>query len=187
MRLAVAHASSVVKVAPDSDLALYAPLGCGLQTGAGCIFNTLDVQPGKSVVVWGAGAVGMAAVMAAKIRGAGPIIAVDLQQSRLDLAKQLGATHGILGSDSDVVEQIQKLCPPNGCDYAAECTGVPKVVETMLDSLGTRGKAASIGAPTPGQRAAVDIYAHLTLRREYIGCTEGDSIPSEVRVVQSRI
>lgn len=147
-RLTAVHKSSIVKVAPDTNLELLAPLGCGLQTGAGAILNTLNVQPGKTVAVFGVGSVGMSAIMAAKIRGAKEIIAVDIQQSRLDLAKKLGATQVVLGNDLDLIAKIQKVAPPNGVHYAVDCSGVPRVIETMVDCLGTRGKAASVGAPS---------------------------------------
>ncbi|KAK4446442.1 aryl-alcohol dehydrogenase [Podospora aff. communis PSN243] len=174
------HKSSVVKVAPETDLALFASLGCGMQTGAGAVLNTLDVKEGSTVAVFGVGSVGMAAVMAAGlIRKAKTVIAIDLQQSRLDLAKELGATHGIIGSAKDVVEQIKALCPPTGVDYAVDCTGVPAVVRTMIDALGVRGRAATVGAPGPGHVAHVDIMTHLTYGKEYVGCSEGDSLPAE--------
>ncbi|KAK3329160.1 chaperonin 10-like protein, partial [Apodospora peruviana] len=173
------HRSSVVKVAPDTDLALFAPMGCGMQTGAGAVLNSLDVKEGSSVAVFGVGSVGMAAVMAAAFKKAKTIIAVDLQPSRLELAKKLGATHGVIGSDPDVVEQIRKLAPPNGVNYAVDCTGVPAVVRTMIDSLGTLGRAATVGAPGPGRSVAVDIMEHLTFGKEYVGCCEGDSLPSK--------
>ncbi|KAH6995160.1 alcohol dehydrogenase [Ilyonectria destructans] len=179
-RHTIAHRSSLVKVGNDTDLALFAPLGCGLQTGAGAILNTLDVQPGKTVAIFGVGSVGMSAVMAAKMRGAKEIIAVDLQQSRLDLAKKLGATSTVLGNDPELVSKIQKISPPNGVHYAVDCSGIPAVIETMVDCLGTRGKAATVGAPTPGKRAGIDVFAHLVNGRQYVGCCEGDSVPSKI-------
>ncbi|KAH0592255.1 hypothetical protein MHUMG1_10001 [Metarhizium humberi] len=147
-RHTVVSVSSLVKVPDTTDLALFAPLGCGLQTGAGAVLNTLDVQPGGSVAVFGAGSVGMSAIMAAKMRRAKIIIAIDLQKSRLELASRLGATHTLLGSDPDIVAKIGELAPPNGVNYAVDCTGVPAVIETMIQALGSRGHAASVGAPT---------------------------------------
>lgn len=147
-RLAVVHKSTIVKVNQAVDVSLFAPLGCGFQTGAGAVLNTLDVQAGKSVAIFGVGSVGMSAVMAAKIRGAKEIIAIDLQQSRLDLAKKLGATHGVLGNEPQLIEKIQQIAPPNGVDYAVDCSGVPSVVDKMIQCLGTRGAATSVGAPT---------------------------------------
>jgi len=169
-----------VKVASETPLELFAPLGCGLQTGAGAVLNTLNVQPGSSLAVFGVGSVGMSAVMAGKMRGAKTIIAVDLQPSRLELARSLGATHGIMGSDPDVVEQIQKLCPPNGVNFALDCSGVSQVIEKMIECLGTRGRAATVGAPSPGKKVGVDIFNHLVLGREYVGCCEGDSVAEKV-------
>lgn len=147
-RHAVVSMSSLVKVPTSTDLALFAPLGCGLQTGAGAILNTLDVQNGSSVAVFGAGSVGMSAIMAAKLRKSVIIIAIDLQQSRLDLASQVGATHTLLGNDPGLVSKIRQLAPPNGVKYAVDCSGVPAVVETMIECLGSRGHATSVGAPS---------------------------------------
>ncbi|KXX81036.1 Aryl-alcohol dehydrogenase [Madurella mycetomatis] len=179
-RHTLVHRSSVVKVPQDTDLALYASLGCGMQTGAGAVLNTLDVKPGSSVAVFGVGSVGMAAVMAAaKIRGAKTVIAVDLQESRLELAKKLGATHSVVGSAKDVVEQVRQIAPPNGVNFAVDCTGVPAVIKTMIDCLGTRGRAATVGAPGPGRCVQVDVMEHLTYGKEYVGCCEGDSLPKE--------
>ncbi|KAL3474417.1 chaperonin 10-like protein [Aspergillus californicus] len=174
-RLTVVSSASIVKVPAETRLDLFCPLGCGIQTGAGAILNTLDVQAGKSVAIFGVGSVGMSAVMAAKMRGATTIIAVDLQPQRLELAKKLGATHTVIGSDSDVVAQIQAISGSNGVNYSVDCAGIPQVVEKALDCLGTRGKGATVGAPTPGVRAGVDVFSHLVLGRQYLGCCEGDS------------
>ncbi|CAG8939281.1 unnamed protein product [Penicillium salamii] len=179
-RHTIVMGNSVVKVPSDTPLGVFSPLGCGVQTGAGAILNTLDVQPGKSVAIFGVGSVGMSAVMAAKMRGASIIIAIDLQTERLELAKQLGATHGVIGSDEDVVAQIQKISGSNGVNYSVDCAGIPSVVEKALDCLGTRGKGATVGAPAPGKRAGVDVFAHLVMGRQYIGCCEGDSDPQQM-------
>ena len=97
-RHTLVHKSSCVKVPAGTDLALFAPMGCGMQTGAGAVLNSLAVKPGSSIAIFGVGSVGMAAVMAAAhIAKAKTIIAIDLQESRLELAKKLGATHGVLG------------------------------------------------------------------------------------------
>ncbi|PWY92193.1 alcohol dehydrogenase [Aspergillus heteromorphus CBS 117.55] len=173
--LAIVHVSCVVKVAPDSPLDRFAPLGCGFQTGAGAVLNTLDVQPGTSLAVFGAGSVGMSAIMAGKLRGAQTIIAVDLNKERLALAKKLGATHTMLGSDEDIVQQIQAICPPMGVQYAVDCTGVPVVVEKAIQALGARGKLATVGAPSPGKTVQVDVFAQLVFGRQYVGCCEGDA------------
>lgn len=179
-RLAIVNRASLVKVPQDVKLELFAPLGCGLQTGAGAILNTLDVKEGSTVAVFGVGSVGLSAIMACKIREAKEIIAVDIQPSRLQLAQDLGATKTINSSEVDVLEEIKKICPPAGVQYALDCSGVPKVVETMIDSLGARGRACSVGAPSPGKRASVDVFSHLVMGRQYVGCHQGDSIAREV-------
>ncbi|KAK1752716.1 aryl-alcohol dehydrogenase [Echria macrotheca] len=177
-RRTLVHRSSVVKVPTGTDLGLFAPLGCGMQTGAGAVLNSLNVREGSSVAVFGVGSVGMAAVMAAGlIRKAGVVIAVDLQPERLTLARELGATHGVDGSAEDVVEQIRRLSGSNGVDFAVDCTGVPAVVRTMIDALGSRGRAATVGAPGPGRCVDVEIMDMLTYGKEYVGCSEGDSLP----------
>ncbi|KAG6242318.1 hypothetical protein E4U25_004241 [Claviceps purpurea] len=179
-RYAIVSTSSLVKVPPDTDLALFAPLGCGLQTGAGAVLNALDVKVGKSLAVFGTGSVGLSAIMAAKMRGANPIIAIDVQQSRLDLASELGATHTLLGNDVELVSKIKKISPHNGVDYAVDCSGVTSVVDNMVHCLGNRGHATSVGAPSPGEKITIDVATHLICGRRYSGCCEGDAIPSEM-------
>lgn len=181
-KIAVVSGASILKVPSSTKLELYAPLGCGVQTGAGSVLNTLDVQKDQSLAVFGAGSVGLSAIMAGKLRGANPLIAVDLDAARLDIALKLGATHKILASDKeiDVVKEIINICQPNGVARAVDCTGVPMVIEQMIRSVGSRGKAATVGAPAPGKTVSIDVFNHLLMGREYVGCVEGDSIPSKV-------
>ncbi|KAK3953238.1 chaperonin 10-like protein [Pseudoneurospora amorphoporcata] len=179
-RHTLVHKSSCVKVPQDTDLALFASLGCGMQTGAGAVLNTLKVKPGSSIAVFGVGSVGMAALMAAAhIAKAKTIIAIDLQPSRLELAKKLGATHGVLGNVPDVKAEVRKICPPVGVDYAVDCTGAVPVIKTMIDVLGTKGRGATVGAPGFGKTVQVDVMEHLTYGKEYVGSCEGDSCPKE--------
>ncbi|CAF3597515.1 unnamed protein product [Fusarium graminearum] len=177
-RHTIVHRTSIVKVPQETPLELFAPLGCGIQTGVGAIFNTLNVKPGSSVAVFGVGSVGLAAIMGAKARKAKTIIAIDLQTQRLELAKELGATHGVLGPDQDhIIDSIQDICPPIGVDFAVDCTGVPAIIETMVAALGMRERAATVGAPGGMATAKIDIMSHLTYGKEYVGCSEGDSNP----------
>ncbi|KAF4953617.1 hypothetical protein FGADI_5953 [Fusarium gaditjirri] len=174
----IVHRSSIVKVPQQTPLDLFAPLGCGIQTGVGAVFNTLDVKNGTSIAVFGVGSVGLAAVMAAKARKASMIIAIDLQPERLELARELGATDGVLGPDQEyIIKAIKNICPPLGVDFAVDCTGVPSIIETMVASLGMRGRAATVGAPGGSAHAKIDIMSHLTYGKEYVGCSEGDSNP----------
>ena len=181
-KIAIVNGRTIVRVPQTTDLALFAPLGCGIQTGAGAVLNTLDVREGQSLAVFGVGAVGLSSIMAAKLRGASPIIAVDINEKRLDLAKRLGATHTVLNSDQSVdpVEEIQRICPGNGVSCAVDCSGVPVVIEQMIKSLGSRGKAATVGAPAPGVCVNIDVFSHIIKGTRYLGSCEGDSVPSEV-------
>ena len=184
--LAIVNQRCLVQVSKAAPLDLFAPLGCGLQTGAGAILNTLNIHSGASVAVFGTGSVGMAAIMAAKIRKAKIIIGVDIHEGRLGIAQSLGATHCLNGSDSNIADQIRVICGGDGVDYAVDCTGVGAIVERMIDSLGTLGKAASIGAPAPGTKVSVDVLMQLTKGRQYIGCNQGDSIPQQVWCASTR-
>src|SRR5690554_5275358 len=119
---AIAKSRNAVKVDSEVDLALLGPLGCGIQTGAGTVLNRLKPEFGSSIVIYGAGAVGLSAMMAAKILGCEYIIAVDVHDNRLTLAKELGATHTLNGQQVDVVKEVQKITG-GGSHYAVETTG----------------------------------------------------------------
>ena len=174
---ALAHERNVVKLPAGAPIELAGPLGCGVQTGAGAVLNSLDVQPGSTVVVAGAGAVGLSAVMAAVVREAASIIAVDLQPSRRALAVELGATHAIDPKAGPLPEQIKDICP-EGADYAIDTTAVTPVVEQLVASLGMRGMLGLIGVPAdPEAVFSVGLFqpplTGLTIR----GIIEGDADP----------
>ncbi|OJI96489.1 hypothetical protein ASPVEDRAFT_145974 [Aspergillus versicolor CBS 583.65] len=180
-RVALVSRASVARVAADTPLDIFAALGCGVQTGAGAVLNTLNVREGASVAVFGVGAVGLSAVMAANLRGARIVIAVDLEKSRLEMARELGATNTLVGGSGNIVQQIQEICAPSkGVQFAVDCSGATQVIETMLDSLAPRGRAASVGAPGPGKRAGVDVFSHITMGREYVGCHQGSSVAEQM-------
>jgi Zn-dependent alcohol dehydrogenase len=178
-RHAIVNRSCVVKVATNTNLALFAPLGCGISTGVGSVLNTLNVGEGSSLAVFGTGSVGLAAIMAGKMRKARVIVAVDLNQARLELARKLGATHLVHGGDEDVLLRVRQACS-QGVAYAVDCTGSPKVIQTMMDCLATRGRAAQVGIPTPDKTVPINILQHLLNGREYVGCAGGDCVPSEM-------
>ena len=115
-------------------LEVAAPFGCGVQTGAGSVLNVMRPPPGSSIAVFGAGAVGLSAVMAAKIAGCETIIGVDIRRSRLDFALEVGATHVVDASQVDVVEAIRELTG-SGVDFSLEATGVPSVLRSAVDAL----------------------------------------------------
>jgi Zn-dependent alcohol dehydrogenase len=127
-QLAIVSSASLVKLHEALPLDLLAPLGCGMQTGAGAVFNTLNAEADTSVVVFGTGAVGMAAIMAARIRGACPIIGVDVVADRLPIARDLGATHVLCYDDDKMVSRIKAICQGKGALNAIDTTGKPSVI-----------------------------------------------------------
>ncbi|MFT4229461.1 MAG: NAD(P)-dependent alcohol dehydrogenase [Microbacterium sp.] len=155
----------------DDDLALYAPLGCGLQTGAGAVLNVLRPATDDILAVSGAGAVGLAAVMAARAVSVQRIVVVDRVPERLRLAQDLGATDVL-----DDAEALRELTGDAGVQAAVETTGNVGVLEAMIASLGVGGTCAVVGAPRAGSRASFDVNAHLPGRR-IVGVTLGDSEP----------
>ena len=169
-----ANERNVVKVDADLPLEQLGPLGCGVQTGAGSVLVALDVKPGSSLVVFGAGAVGLSAVMAAVVADAATIIAVDLQDHRLELASELGATHIIDGAATDIVEQIHAITN-GGAMYAFDTTGVPDVIVAALASLRMAGVCGLVGAQTGD--LVLDPLA--TLGKTIIGILEGGVDPHE--------
>jgi len=143
---AIATERNVVKVtADDVKLEILGPLGCGFQTGAGAVINSLGARPGTSIVIYGAGAVGLAGLMAAKIAGCTTIIAVDLHDNRLALAKELGATHTINAKTTTDVTAAVREITGNGTQYGLDTTGVPAVLRGAVDALRPTGILVVVG------------------------------------------
>jgi aryl-alcohol dehydrogenase len=174
---------SVVKVDPSYDLASLGPLGCGIQTGAGAVMNTLAVEAGASLVVTGAGALGLSAVMAAQVVGAGTIIAVDRHANRLELARRFGATHAISGSPAEITAQIYAITG-GGTDYAFDTTGNAAIVRASHDALNTIGTLALAGV---GFGELSLNFISMISGRTITGVMEGDSTPSEFIPLLARL
>jgi aryl-alcohol dehydrogenase len=173
---ALARENNAIKVPQDAPLELLGPLGCGIQTGAGAVINSLKVRPGSSFASLGAGAVGLSAVMAARVAGATTIIAVDVVPSRLALAKELGATHTVNSREVDMIEAIRQITD-GGVDFALESTGRSEVLSQGIEALGSLGAIGVVGAPPLGTKAEFDINSLLLGGRTIRGIVEGDSVP----------
>lgn len=174
---AIANERNVVKVDDDLDLALAAPLGCGIQTGAGAVLNTFDAQPGSTLLVLGGGSVGLSAAMAGAVRELSAVIVVEPVAERRKLALELGATHVIDPADGPVAEQVRAVLPA-GVDYAVDTTGSPAVLEQAFGSLAHRGHLGLIGVPADMAAAVpVPIIPAQVLGATVIGIVEGDSNP----------
>jgi aryl-alcohol dehydrogenase len=143
---AIATERNAVRVDPELPLELLAPFGCGIQTGAGTVINVLRPQPSSSIAVFGVGAVGFAALLAARYLGVGTIIAVDVHARRLELARELGATHVLAANDATLSEQIANatVC----LNAAIDTTGLSHVISTALAALGVHGRLALLGTGT---------------------------------------
>ena len=173
---AIAHQRNTVKIPEDlADLPLerIAPIGCGLMTGAGAVLRSMAVRPGLPIVVTGAGTVGLAAIMAAKIVGAAPIVAIDVNHKRLALARELGATH-VFNAKDDPVGAVRQLCPA-GLAYAFDTTGRADVIQDLFGLLAPRGKLGIVGASDPEAMLSFNETQFMGGGRTVMGILGGDS------------
>ncbi|CAM5311113.1 NAD(P)-dependent alcohol dehydrogenase [Streptomyces canus] len=179
---------SLVKVDQDVPLESIAPLGCGVQTGVGAVWNVLKPVTGSTIVVLGAGAVGLSAVMAAALTPATTIVAVDRFSERLTLARELGATHTVNAAEEDLGEVLAAITGGQGADGIVETTGNVDVLRQGVDALGARGTVVVVGAPPFGTEVSLDVNGLLGGKR-VVGLTLGDAetqsfIPALVRLVK---
>jgi aryl-alcohol dehydrogenase len=154
---ALCRERNVVKVPRDLDLALLGPLACGIQTGAGSIINGLNVGVGDSVAVFGTGSVGLSAIMAARVAGAAIIIGVDVNDARLELARELGATHTFNGANTNAAQEILKVTG-SGVRFALDATGIPAVIRAAVSSLAHRGIVEGESTPSLLIPTLIDLY-----------------------------
>jgi len=155
-------------------------MGCGIQTGAGTILNILKPKKAEPVVVLGLGGVGLTALMAAHYLGVETVIGVDIVEEKLDLAKELGATHIINSKkEPDFVSAIKKITG-EGAHYAVECVGNLKILEACFELIRPGGTVMSVGLPPPGGKLTVDALAMVILNKTYKGALLGDSTPRVV-------
>ena len=165
---------NVVTVPKDLPLEILGPLGCGVLTGAGSIINALKVPVGSSIAVFGTGAVGMSAILAARVVGCTAIIGIDLNKDRLQIARELGATHTLISSDN-IDEEIRAILP-RGVDYALDTTGNPDVYRKAIECLAPLGTCGLVGAPGPNSEVLIPMQQILIGRAER-GIIMGDSCP----------
>jgi len=157
---AVVPEGAAVRVPLDAPLDKVAVLACGVSTGLGAVFNAAAVPPGASVVVFGCGGVGLGAVIAAELSQAEAVIAVDLVDEKLDLARSLGATHTINASREDPVSQVYALTG-TGVEYAFEFVGQPRTVEQAVQTLAPGGHAYIVGGLAPDARISFPALGFL--------------------------
>ena len=158
------HENAIVKIREDIPFEQAALIGCGVTTGVGSALNTARVEPGSSVAVWGAGGVGLAAIQGARIAGARQIIAVDMVESKLATAKELGATHVVDASSGDPVKAVIDLTG-GGAEYTFEAIGNKRAAEQCFEALAPGGTATIIGMIPVGQKIELDGPAFLSEKR----------------------
>ncbi|MGZ3597969.1 MAG: zinc-binding dehydrogenase, partial [Syntrophales bacterium] len=164
---ALATERNTVKVSKRLNLEILSPLGCGLQTGAGTVMNSLKVTKGASIAIFGTGAVGLAATMAARIVRANPIIGVDIIPKRLKLARKLGATHVIDNRRNEIAPLIADITG-SGVDYVVETTANQEMHRLAIDVLNPHGTVALLS----GESGTT-----LPEGRRTIGIIQGDAVP----------
>ena len=187
----VAAQESLVKIDHALPLDVAALFGCAVMTGVGAVLNTARVEPGSSVAVFGMGGVGLSAVMGARAAGAYPIIAVDRVEDKLNLARELGATHTINAVQDNAVVAIKEV-GRGGADYVFESVGNETVLIQAYESTRRGGTTVTIGLPAPGKLFAVPalgiVAEERTIKGSYMGsCVPRRDIPRYIGMYQAGI
>jgi aryl-alcohol dehydrogenase len=173
---AVVPEENLTPIADDIPFELMAPLGCGVQTGAGAVINSLEVGPATSLAIFGVGSVGLSAVMAAAAIGANPIVAVDIRPGRLEVARRLGATQAISSLDlPELAVALKEASGGEGFRYAIDTTGRTEIVRLAAEALMITGTLGLVGAIEFGSKVEFDLVQ--LLGRTVRGVREGDSVP----------
>lgn len=171
---ALAHARNTIKVARDVPLEILGPLGCGFQTGAGAVLKALDVGVGASIAVFGVGAVGLAAIMAARAADAVTIVAVDVNADRLALALELGATDVVDAKDVEDVAAAIRAIAPRGVDYVLDTSGRKENLDAGVGALAPMGHFGFVAFNA--HSGAVLDASRLTLGQSLTGIIQGDAV-----------
>ncbi len=166
------------KIDDDADAAAVGLLGCGVMAGIGAAINTGEVKRGESVAVIGCGGVGIAAIAGAKLAGATTIIAVDIDANKVDMAKSLGATHGVDSSKEDPVEAIRALTGGNGADVVIEAVGRPETYKQAFYARDLAGRVVLVGVPTPGMLLELPLLDVFGRGGSLKSSWYGDCLPS---------
>lgn len=172
----VAAQESLVKIDASLPLAEAALFGCAVLTGVGAVVNTAQVAPGTSVAVFGMGGVGLSAIMGARAVGAYPIVAVDLLDDKLKLAREVGATHTVNAAQEDPIAAIREVTS-GGADYAFESVGSESVLIQAYESTRRGGTTITVGLPAPGKMFTVPAVSIAMEERTIKGSFMGSSVP----------
>jgi S-(hydroxymethyl)glutathione dehydrogenase/alcohol dehydrogenase len=171
----VVPASGAIAVRDDAPLDVIAVVGCAVATGVGAVRNTAQVPAGATVAVIGCGGVGLSVVQGARLAGAARIVAVDLQEDKLAVARRVGATETLVSGD-DVVERLRALVP-EGIDFCFDAIGRIETTEQAIAALGIGGAAVIVGLPPTGMRARFDPLALAEANQRILGSNYGSVDP----------
>jgi len=169
-------ASGAVKIPKDMPLKQAALIGCGVLTGFGAAMNTANIRQGDKVAVIGCGGVGLNVIQGARVQGAGEIIAVDLSDTKLQMAKDFGATQTVNAGDGDPVAKVMELTEGRGADVAFEVIGLQQTIEQTVNMTRRGGQAILVGVPKMDAMLAVPAFLGVVLQsKEIKGCWYGSS------------
>jgi Zn-dependent alcohol dehydrogenase len=173
--LAVVPAAAVIAVPKKFPLSSLAVVGCAVLTGTGAALNAAQVQPGSVAVVIGCGGVGLSAVQGCSIAGAAAVVAVDLNERRLELAAELGATHTVCSPAQDARVEVEKLTEGMGADYALETAGTTRTLALALELIRPGGTAVAVGVPPLGSQLTLELPPFVVTEKVLKGCFYGTS------------
>ncbi len=171
-------AGQCTKVNPEARPEAAGLLGCGVMAGIGAAINTGGVSRGDTVAVFGCGGVGDAAIEGSRVAGASKIIAVDIDDAKLELAKQFGATHTVNSANEDPVEAIRALTDGNGVDVAIEAVGLPQTYEQAFYARDLAGTVVLVGVPNPEMKVELPFIEVFGRGGALKSSWYGDCLPS---------
>ncbi len=171
------HAGQCTKVDADADPAVVGLLGCGVMAGLGAAVNTGNVSRGDSVAVIGCGGVGDAAIMGARLAGAGTIIAIDRDPRKLEWARDLGATHTVNAAEVDTVEAVQELTGGFGADVVIDAVGRPETWRQAFYARDLAGTVVLVGVPTPDMKLEMPLVDFFSRGGSLKSSWYGDCLP----------
>ena len=172
-RQVVAH-QAAIPIGTDTPHEIAALIGCAVTTGVGAVLNTARVSPGQSVVVIGAGGVGLSAVMGARLADAGTIVVIDPNAETLELARRAGATHAVTPQEADAIDELTD----GGADHVLEAIGLTETVEQAIELVRPGGVVTPVGMTAQGRRASFDVYRFVEDGKQVRGSNYGSATPA---------
>jgi len=175
---AVVSENRVTAIPKNFDLKVASLYGCAITTAFGVINNNSNLKSGESIAVFGAGGVGLPIILAASLTSAYPIIAIDINDFKLNIVKHFGATHIINSTKEDSKNKIQEYVSSEGVDVAVDTTGIKKIRELAYEITNKEGRTILVGVPNKGEKICIDSFP-LHFKKKITGSHGGDSNPTK--------